>query len=266
MKDFNSQRFFDNLNFLLNEQEMRIGQFEVAAGVKPGYISKMSKNSNAKPGIDFIMRSAQLLAVTLDCLLNTNIKALNLTERYLLRFFEKLTQDTNGRKLEWQVEHGEELQNISRDDEVTNCLLQETPIYIPTASDYPQVDYRMIFKSNTYKEKTQIAGDCYNLRLKNGVRFYLMSVRLDEHSTEIKDHGLVYEAWMYNPQENTAKFLASSLPESKLEAAVKTIYTAVEDYSRSPKLPKGFSSAIEAFLNDDIEDDKFVCTGDDIPF
>lgn len=266
MKDFDSQIFFDNLNFLLNEQEMRIGQFEVDAGVKPGYISKMSKNTNAKPGIDFIMRSADQLVVTLDCLLNTNIRALNLTERYLLRFFEKMMQDTHGRKLEWQVEHAEDLQNLRCDDEFNNCLLQETPIYLPTASDYPQVDYRMVFRSNTYKDSTQIAGDCYNLRLKNGVMFYLMSVCLEENVTELKDYGTVYEAWMYNPQDRTAKFLASSVPKNKLEEEIKAVYRAVAEYSRSPKLPKGISSAIEAFLNDDFEDDKFNLTDEDIPF
>ena len=49
--EFNKQLMLDNISFLLKESEKKIGELESEAGVSAGYISRISKEGNTKPGI-----------------------------------------------------------------------------------------------------------------------------------------------------------------------------------------------------------------------
>ena len=49
----------------------KIGELEGEAGVSAGYISRISKYGNTKPGIEFIMKVADSFNVCLDTLLKS---------------------------------------------------------------------------------------------------------------------------------------------------------------------------------------------------
>ena len=101
---FNKTIIFDNIAFMLKESGKKIGELETEAGVSLGYISRMSKEGNAKPGIDFIMKTAEALNVSVDTLLRVDLSSLTATEKYLISFLEKLVKDTFDDKLDWQTE------------------------------------------------------------------------------------------------------------------------------------------------------------------
>ena len=73
--EFNKQTLFDNIAFLVKKHNLRIGELENASGVSPGYISRASKDGGPTPGIEFILKIADKLNVTIDTLILAPILA-----------------------------------------------------------------------------------------------------------------------------------------------------------------------------------------------
>lgn len=260
--EFSNEIFLGNINYLLQAQDKRTGKFETDAGVKPGYMARMSRES--KPGIDFIMNAAEILGVTVDSILKVNIAELNPTEKYLFDFLDKLKQDTDARKLDWKSESADFFNRFdsNRNGESWYPLLSEETFYVPTECEYPQEVTEVIFKSHTYECNTSVKGPCYNLRLKNGVTFYIMNIGLRWGYNVDIDNSQIFEIWLYNPDTRTSQFITDSGTTSQLAEIVKSVYLSVSEYNRCPKLPESFTYAINAFMQDDMSDDM----DDEIPF
>ena len=60
-EDFNKNRLFDNISYLIKKNDLKIGEIENGAGVSAGYIARASKDEKSKPGIEFVMKVAELL-------------------------------------------------------------------------------------------------------------------------------------------------------------------------------------------------------------
>lgn len=102
--NFNSRLIFDNISYLIKEQGKKVGEVETQAGVSAGYISRNSKDSNSKPGIDFLFRVSEILNTSIDTIMKIPLSELTPTERYLVSFFEKLKADTAADKILWERE------------------------------------------------------------------------------------------------------------------------------------------------------------------
>ena len=79
---FDKKILLENISYLLKEKEMKIGELEAAAKVSTGYISRITKEENSKPGIEFIMNVAEVLNVGMDTLLKVDLSAQTPTEKY----------------------------------------------------------------------------------------------------------------------------------------------------------------------------------------
>lgn len=84
--NFNSRLIFDNISYLIKEQGKKVGEVETQAGVSAGYISRNSKDSNSKPGIDFLFRVSEILNTSIDTIMKIPLSELTPTERYLVSF------------------------------------------------------------------------------------------------------------------------------------------------------------------------------------
>lgn len=259
--EFNSELFFGNINYLLHVQDKRTGKFETEAGVKPGYMSRMSKDS--KPGIDFIMKAADILGISVDSLLKVNISELNPTEKYFFDFMEKLKHDTDARKLNWEVESADYLNRYAKNTcgGIMHPLFSEETFYIPEEDGYSREVTEIIFKSHTYECNTSINRPCYNLRLKNGVMVYIMNIKLAWGTLSEINKSRVYEVWMHNPDIGGSRYIANSVVGSPLAEIIKSLYSSISEYNRCPKIPETLAHAIDAFMNDDMSDDEV-----EIPF
>ena len=98
---FNKQLLFENIGFLVRERGLKIGELETAAGVSPGYISRTSKDGGPTPGIEFVVRVASELKVSIDTLISTNLADITPTERYLIGFLDKLVSKTGDHQMIW---------------------------------------------------------------------------------------------------------------------------------------------------------------------
>lgn len=260
--NFNPRLIFDNISYLIKEQGKKVGEVETQAGVSAGYISRNSKDSNSKPGIDFLFRVSEILNTSIDTIVKIPLSELTPTERYLVSFFEKLKADTAADKILWERESKEYLNQLEPDINgfVQHPLFSYQTCYVPSETDYPDQVDRTVFVSKTFGSQTVINGDCYNVRLKNGVRLYLMNIVKIVHQVNDSD-AAAFEAWMMD--NSGGQCLCGTQNDQFLADLLIDLYNTVHEVLRHPQLSNSFRCAIDAFMNDDISDDSGT---DDYPF
>lgn len=169
-KNFNKILCFSNIRELLRQNsDVKIGQIEKEAGIRLGYMSRLEKEGNtAEPSMEFIVTAAKLLKVSIDTLISVDLTGLTPTEQYITSFFDKLKEDTLKDRFDWNRETAFNLNRMESDMNgfVYHPLFAEETFYEETDCEYPQEVTRIVFNSKTFGPKTYIAGDCFNLRLK----------------------------------------------------------------------------------------------------
>lgn len=266
-KEFDKSILFDNIAYLLKENDMKVGELETKAGVSVGYISR-TKEGNAKPGIDFIMKAANILKVSLDTLLTVDLRELTPTEKYLITFIVKLIKDTNDDKLDWNVEKSSSLNRllgIHGMDFGSHPLFNLEKQMGCFGGPYPEEYETVVFNSKAFGGlDTVIEDDCYNLAMKNGATLYVMTVGLyDENSDSTVKSDT--ELWM-TTKDGSMQYLCRATDEFDIGYLVIALKSAIQVNSQHPKIKKEFRTAIDAFLTDNQEDDDDTVASDDLPF
>lgn len=253
--EFNKQLMLDNISFLLKELDKKIGELETEAGVSPGYLSRISKEGNSKPGIEFIMKVADSLNISVDTLLKVNLTDMTPTERYLVNFLEKLSAKTKDDRLDWNHEAADKLNYTETDinGNTDHPLLSYETFYEEGETEYPDQVSRVVFVSKNFGCRTYIKGDCFNLRLKNGSKLYLMNISKSVHNVNDPD-AYATEIWMYTPNTGS-NFLCSNKDASEIAILVDTLYITVSEYMKHPRLKHELQYIIDAFMNNDLSDD-----------
>lgn len=263
-KVFNKQIVFDNIAFLVKERGLKIGELETAAGVSPGYISRSSKEGGSTPGIEFIVNIADELKVSIDTLISSRMADMTTTERYIISFLEKLERDTVADKLNWERESGEALNRTEVDinGEPDHPLFSYESFYEESETDYPDLHEECRFVSHTFDVHTATTGDCFNLRLKNGTKLYLMSISKSVY--QVGDPlAFAKEVWIYNSKSGS-QYLCSNRDLAPIGSLVESLYNAIRENSKHPKIKADLQYVINAFMNDDISDDRI--DPNDLPF
>ena len=260
--ELNKKLLFENITFLLREKGMKIGELEKEAGVSPGYISR-SKDGTSKPGIEFIMKVAEVLDVSVDTLLNVNLNSLTPTEWYLITFIEKLKEDTVEDKLDWRRNSADSYNRLEADINgfVDHPLFSFEDFYEAGPAEYPERVQRVVFVSHSFDCHTYINNDCFSLRMKNGAILFLMNISKSAYKITDPD-AFAKEIWMCRPGGG-ASYLCSNRDISPLAVLVDDLYTVVKEFSKHPKINKDLKYIIDAFMKDDLDDDD---NGEFLPF
>ncbi len=250
--EFNKAILLDNISFRLKKMGKKIGEFENEVGVSLGYLSRMSKEGNSKPGIDFVMKAADVLHVSIDTLLSVELYKMTPTEEYLISFIEKLTKDTINDRLNWNCESAWELNNdievFGKDGECSHPLFWLETLF-EEGGEYPRTVTKPVFKSRAFDVYTYINGDCYNLQMKNGAVLYIMNIR-DDSYTVSTDDAYAKEIWI-SPQRGPNQFLSSTKDAQEIASLIEALYAEISESVRHPKVNKDIRNIIDAYLHDD---------------
>lgn len=251
MAELNKNILFGNISYLLKMEDRKIGELEKDAGVSKGYISRTREGDN-KPSVDFVMKIASSLKIGIDVLLKVNLSALTPSDEYLLRFLEKLTNDTIEDKLDWKTESAEALTPAPDECNFEHPLFTTQTIPdepVETDSDLVQMGSGKIFESNSFGINTAINGNCYHLDLGNDVTVYLMDIKKANYKANDPDVE-AKEIWLYQNGTENAQFVCSNNDGSQVAVFVDELFTVVTGNAKHPKLGKPFKNAIDAFLEE----------------
>lgn len=261
-KKFNKYVCFSNIRELLKTCDVKIGQIEKEAGCQAGYMSRLEKKTNTtEPSLEFLLTASQMLRVSLDVLTTVDLTALNPTEKYLVTFIQKLNQDTIDDKLEWNRESADSLNHMESDENgyVWHPLFDYETFYEEGGCDYPDQVTRIVFTSRAFDCNTYIAGDCFNLKMKNKSTLYLMDISKSVYQNGDSDAD-AKEVWIYTPGVGT-QFLVSNHDISQIANLVEMLFDTVKKCMKRPKVKKEIKSIIDAFMRDDLGDNDL-----DLPF
>lgn len=253
--DFDKKLMMENIAFLLKQTGKKIGELEAEAGVSTGYISRTSKDENAKPGIDFIIKVAEALKVSVDSLLKVNMTDYTYTELYIMSFVEKLIADTKLDKLDWLRETADRLNRQEADycSDIEHPLFTYETYYEETEFEYPEEVSKVVFVSNAFSCNTYIHGDCFKLRLKNGAFLYLMNISKSVHRVN-DTNAFAKEIWMSNARREK-QYLCGNKDDAVISRLVEQLYESIVDNAKHPKIKGDFKCAIDAYMQDDTDDD-----------
>ncbi|EKX98184.1 helix-turn-helix domain-containing protein [Selenomonas sp. oral taxon 138] len=264
---FDRTIFFDNISYLIRKNDLKIGEIENSAGVSAGYISRASKDEKSKPGVEFVMKVAELLHINVDTLLRADLTNATPTEKYLMSFLGKLNSDTVADSLNWVRESRVELNRLQEDEYGnTGHPLFKLRTY-DASNDYDESVgevTQVVFASHNFDCRTGIYRDCYSLRMKNGTLLHLMNICKIFSSLSDPDTYAI-EIWMTPPRQEP-QFLCDNKGETTISHLLDGLYSTVNENMSHPKIDKSLRYAIDAFMQNDMEDDPPVIDEDDIPF
>ncbi len=265
-KHFDKYLLFQNIRELMKGTEIKLGQIEKEAGCQPGYMSRLDKTDSATdPTAEFIVTAAQILGVSVDVLLNVTIKEMSANELYMLKFLEKLIRDTIGEKLNWVKEPLYTLQDIYEDEDgrIGHPLFDSYQSYGINSGGNTYERTQMYFPSDAFGRKTEIAGDCYHLELKNNATLYFMYVT-EEGSADDEEGKCAFELWMYSKKGGASFLCSDHVGKQMITKLVFNLWVTIEQYMTRPHMNKDHKSVIDAFMNDDESDDS--ASTDELPF
>ena len=268
MRDFAKETLVENLYFLIKKEGKKIGEFEEEAGVSAGYISRMSKDINTKPGIEFVVKASNILNVSLDTLLGVDLSHLSGTEQYALKFLQKLKNDTEAEKLTWEKETADVLNATGTDDEgypLHPLFSWETFERKSSATGSEEQVNSIVFNSRSFGCYTSIHDDCYKIEMKNKTMLYLMDIQYSDNNGN-GSNTFAKEIWLYKYAIG-CQFLCSNR-DVHFSRIVDYLFSSVKEYLKHPQLKSDFRDAIDAFMNDDFT---YISNGQsvsqtDVPF
>lgn len=256
-KNFNKFLLFSNIRELLKNSNIKIGQIEKEAGLQNGYMSRLEKLDNSTdPSAEFLVTASKLLKVSIDSLVSYDFRSLTETELYLLKVIDKFRIDTLSNKLDWQIESADMLnQGLKNEDSIKHPLFETQEVAFEESAD--GLDFSIItsFNSAAYGPATKIAGDCYNLPLKNYSQIYIMNI--EKLATKWFDRPeYSKEIWLVK-FDNKKECLVSEKKAPALTEAVELLYKEIGNYVVRPKLKKDTRVILDGFLMDDftVDDD-----------
>ena len=231
---------FDNIAFLLKKQGKKVGELENAADVSAGYISR-TKDGNGKPGLDFVVKVADFFGVSMDALLKVRFSALTATEEYIVRFLEKLTQDTEADCLDWKKETETDANICYHPDDMVMDTYSHPLFRVIDGGGDPEVE----FISHSYGDKTYI-NVSYNVNISDSVSVYLVFVT-DREAKDFMNIG-VKELWLVG--RSGRQFLCDDVDSpAGIGEMIKNLFCAVEENIKHPKIKEEYRDAIDSYLN-----------------
>lgn len=98
-----NQILLQNIDTLRQERGLnKMGDFEAnIVGVSAGYFSRLKNTPEAFPSIDVLSKLAELFGVSMDVLINIDIRAMGKNSRLIQNFIDKLKTDTIEGKINW---------------------------------------------------------------------------------------------------------------------------------------------------------------------
>ncbi len=235
-KYFNKKTCIENIRFLLAQKPVKLGDIEREAGVSPGYLSRLEKDSNTTdPSIEFLMVASKTLGVSLDTLINTKLNRITEAERALIHFLVQLKRDTDSDEMIWVGDSVEKLDQCKYADESS----QPHPLYPFPDNPYGPVpfSYESLFFSEKIIRPTSV---CYRVKLQGSDdEMYMMKVSEIKDGTPGNEFIEVYHvdsSWNVYPICNTLQVSAeiSEAVESLYEsAAISSTHVRLSEKTRS---------------------------------
>lgn len=96
-------QILQNIRTGMKIKNIKVGQIEKEAGCTTGYMSRLEKKDSATtPSLEFVATAAEILGISMDLLVKSNLDEISPTDIYIVEFIEELTRRTKTQELSWK--------------------------------------------------------------------------------------------------------------------------------------------------------------------
>lgn len=255
--EFDRARLMNNINTLIKDKNIKIGELENSIGISTGYLSKMSKPDNeSMPGIDLIWKLAQKLGTSVDMLVGGDFGRSNDNLYQLIKVLDKMKKDTETHNIEWKRIPKEYYENVMNGKE-------KHPLF-HSHYDWKTRQTNYIYHSDFTKAPVGIFADCFEGEMPQFGKIYIMNLFCDT-----KDEGAMpyteiileqpKQEFEHGIEEGRLIPICSTLGKGQsLESYINELVNCVERYEADINLNSKQKGIISAYLN--------ACTTDKLPF
>lgn len=251
MQNIDKTLLAKNIKYLAEQKGIKIGALEDKIGVSTGYFSRLA-NEESKSGssqLDIIFSAANVLKISINMLISTDLTSYTPNERLLSDFFDILQKDTEKGSLEWDVES----KKMFDDYEFTTGH----PLYY---SEKSTPFYHSQFDTNI-----SVNDDCYKCTLKNARKestLYLMNVYCKE--TNSKGFELYFSTPFFDEDigmpSNYVEKICKAYPKENLYNQINVLYNDAAESSRHLKLSDSVLSTIQGYIKQSVQADASFST------
>ena len=282
--EFDRQQLIDNINNLIQQKNLKVGDIENAIGISTGYISRLSKEgSKSIPATDVVWKLAHHLGVSTDALISGDFSKGNDNISVLRRFIKKLLVQTEEGALEWEPVTTKYVNAVLKGDEPLFFLVKEGDNnrgvphmedgFSEANSTYCYYRNRKIVSKGAPLDAVWMTRDGFKTRISNGRFFYLfpLCVSFDSGTPAGDIEQNYFEMYMLDWTPETglvgvtallggdtpghwkaSQIFATLGNGSELTEDAKELYDAIYQTAYDLKINAGVKSAILNFLGDDI--------------
>ncbi|MGF7011624.1 transcriptional regulator with XRE-family HTH domain [Lachnospiraceae bacterium PF1-21] len=239
---FDKEILLKNINVLIKERGLKIGELESKAGVSLGYLSRLHRaETNVIPGIDFISNVAQILNVSIDALISGDFTRSNNNTLYMANFINELLEDTNNLIIEWTTSRS--LSDASQIYDSSALIGREGPENV-TSMD-PNEPLRHPFISITHKDKLIIDKDFYHAEIVENNAIFLFPLQ----TYGKQNNTSVLELYTLDIKKDNLTPIYSSLDGDMIvNAKLKELYSAIKIHDEDLKITDTAKSVIDSYL------------------
>lgn len=257
-----------NVRYLLKENpSVKLGQIETEGGVSIGYTSRMEKPDNkSDPPVEYLAVAAKAFNIFIDTLLYAPLGEMTASEKYLLRFIEKVARDTTVENMIWTREPCEFL-NDEVDIEAYGANYH--PLLVPNKNDMDSYGHcgSLVFESRFFPEKyARVMPDPYHATMTgtNSI-LYIIPANIQENDAPEATFG--YELYIYDSNEVTP-ICNTIQSHPAIASAISKLYALIKETTAHVRLDKTARSLIDAFMNPKQKENPFADMEDDgdLPF
>lgn len=254
--DYSNNLILRNINYLLEEIGMGIGDFEAKMGVSTGYTTRTFKKESINLNMDFVVNVCNYFKISIDDLIFRDLSASFPNEKKTYSFLSKLTDDTWDSKLNWKYETPQELNE--RVIIYSGSPICSHPLFTHLTDERAGVTTDdAVFVSHTFDENTRINGDCYHLDMSDGATLYLMNIR-DNYDVHYDAEGYetdpetALEVWMVL-KDRSRHFICDNKARKGIGDKLEELYAVIKRAANCPKTSEEVESVIDAFIGKDDE-------------
>lgn len=254
LKLFKKSISLSNIRYLLRSHpEVKLGQIEADGNVSTGYTSRLEKPENkTDPPVEYLAAAAKAFNVFIDTLIYAPLEEMTASEKYLLKFIEKVARDTTDEEMIWKRESCKYLNEAV---DIDSSAAQHR-LLVPdesTLDGYGQ--YHLAhFESRFFPEKTiEVKPDPFHARMTGTDNMmYIVPVMVfnpsDDNSSDKGAGSFGYELYISDDDEVTP--ICSTLQaHPAVSAAITKLFSLIQEASAHVRLDKKARSLIDAFMN-----------------
>lgn len=232
-------QILQNIRTVMKIKNIKVGQIEKEAGCTTGYMSRLEKKGSATPpSLEFIATAAEILGISMDLLVRSNIDEISPTDMYMVEFITELTRRTKTQELSWK-----------RYDPEYNP--QENPFVVQVYGHDP-VDNSPEVTGTKYKslffDEAEFGtnGDGYWTQLADeDSRIYILPVTISLNGVR----GIVTEVYL-TYEDNQIKPLFNTYECCKVLSDAETLlHTAICESIKNIQLDDKTKSIIDQFMS-----------------